>query len=72
MQKDFHLNKDLQKEFQVFFERESNDLKSSLQTEMNATILAQGYWPFSITEEDSIIVPYEMKGLITIFERFLL
>ena len=71
MQKDFHINKDLQKEYQLYLEQENKkNKKISLKYEMTPTILAQGYWPFTITEEESILIPPELKESINIFEKF--
>jgi len=70
MQKDFHINKDLQKEYQIFLENENKKNKTCIKYEMNPIILAQGYWPFTITEEEAIIIPKELQESIKIFEKF--
>lgn len=72
MQKDFQINKDLQKEFQLYLDNKikKNNNKLLISFEMMPTVLAQGYWPFSITEEDSIIIPPELTHSIHVFESF--
>ena len=72
MQKDFQINKDLQKEFQLYLDNKikKNINKVLINFEMVPTVLAQGYWPFSITEEDSIIIPPELTNSTHIFESF--
>ena len=72
MQKDFQINKDLQKEFQTYLENQvkKNNNKALINFEMVPTVLAQGYWPFSITEEEPIIIPPELTNSIHSFESF--
>lgn len=70
MQKDFQINKDLQKEFQLFLENQGKKKNILLNFELVPTVLAQGYWPFSITEEESIIIPPELTQAIEAFQNF--
>lgn len=66
MQKDFQLNKDLQKEFHAYLEKHSKWLSF----ELVPTVLAQGYWPFSITEEESVVITPELAHATKTYEKF--
>lgn len=71
MQKDFYINKELNKEFQVFLEKEqAKTNKNIINYDISVSVIAKGYWPFCITDEEPVIIPPELARSIAIFESF--
>lgn len=71
MQKDFYINKELHKEFQVYLEKEqAKNHKNKINFDISVSVIAKGYWPFCITDEEPVIVAPELTQAIAIFEGF--
>lgn len=66
MQKDYSINKELQ----ILFKNYKDSRQNNLTFDYDVTVIAKGFWPSTIIEEEAVIIPPELKPAINFFEDF--